>query len=83
MRPVYCRPCKAGLASEGPAVGRRIARLLKALGNEINSFVVDGQAERDVWQFKVDLIGKLKADGWRIKARVLCACSQWVPGRRV
>ena len=63
----YCIPLEAGLASEGPAVGRRIARLLKALGDEVQSLIVSGQVIEDVWRFRTDLITKLREDGWRIK----------------
>jgi hypothetical protein len=69
MAPTYCKPSEAGLASEGNAVARRLGRLLSALGNEINNFVVSGDIEREVWEFKCQLIDKLKADGWRVEAK--------------
>jgi len=68
MIPTYCKPSEAGLASEGRAVARRLSRLLTSLGNEINNFVVSGDIEREVWEFKCQLITRLKADGWRVEA---------------
>lgn len=38
----YCRPNEAGLASEAAAVAKRIARLLDAMHNEVNGFIVEG-----------------------------------------
>lgn len=67
MRPTYCQPSEAGLASEGKAVARRLSKLLNALENEINKYVVAGAIEEDIWQFKTALLDKLRADGWRIE----------------
>lgn len=62
----YAIPHEAGLASEARAVGKRLAELLDGLGN-VNSFIIEqGELVEQCWQFKVDLIEKLKADGWRI-----------------
>lgn len=71
MRPVYCVPREAGLASEGKAVARRLGKLLSSLGNEINNYVTNGgqgSIAEEVWKFKCQLITKLKADGWRVEA---------------
>ena len=65
----YCVPSEAGLASAGPAVGRRIARLLGALGDCINRYVCEGQIEQDCFELKIKIIEQLKAEGWRIKAK--------------
>lgn len=69
MRPVYCVPNEAGLASEGKAVARRVARLLNALESDVNKWVVSGQIEQDIWDFKVMLLEKLRADSWQVEAK--------------
>ena len=83
MKLTYCIPSEAGLASEGPAVGRRIARLLKATCDEVNAFVVDGRGpgtiEHDVYKFRTQMIEKLVSEGWRIKARESGGYSVLVP----
>lgn len=62
----YAIPHEAGLASEARAVGRRLAELLDGLGN-VNNFIIEqGELTDKLWQLKVELIDKLKADGWRI-----------------
>jgi len=62
----YVVPHEAGLASEARAVGKRIAELLDGLGN-INTWLVEPCELVDkCFEFKVDLIEKLKADGWRV-----------------
>ena len=70
----YCTPSNAGLASEPRAAGRRIGRLLDALGTEVNNFVCEGDIAEDVRQFRISLIEKLRAEGWRIK---LNASNKW------
>ena len=65
----YAVPSNAGLASEPRAAGRRAAKLLHALNDHVNQFVFDGgpgTIVEDVWQFRTDLIEKLRADGWRV-----------------
>lgn len=66
MKTEYCRPWNAGLSSEPRAVGRRLGKLLDALADQINDHIVQGQITQDCWQFRMKLLDKLKADGWRI-----------------
>lgn len=62
----YAVPHEAGLASEAKAVGKRLAELLDALGG-VNTWLIEkGALTESCWQFKMDLIDKLKQDGWRI-----------------
>ncbi len=60
----YCKPWNAGLASETPAVARRIGRLLQALDAEINANICEGAIVDDVRAFRLDLCTKLERDGW-------------------
>lgn len=60
----YCDPWNAGLASETPAVCRRLGRLLQALHNEINSNIVRGAINDDLRNFSLQLQSKLENDGW-------------------
>lgn len=60
----YCLPYNAGLASETPAVCRRIGRLMTALDVEINSNIVQGDISKDIRDFRYSLMCKLEADGW-------------------
>lgn len=69
MRPVYCVPSEAGLASEGRSVARRLGKLLSALDGQVNAWVIDGPMVNELWEFKAGLIEKLKADGWRVEAK--------------
>lgn len=62
----YAVPHEAGLASEAKAVGKRLGELLDSLGNMNNFLIEQGEFTDTCWQFKVNLIEKLKADGWRI-----------------
>lgn len=67
----YFVPWNAGLASETPAACRRLARLITALGSEINSNIVqshEGSIDREIWEFTTKLIEKVKADGWTVTA---------------
>ena len=61
---MYCKPWNAGLASETPAVCRRLGRLLTALDTEINSNICEGKIVNDLWNFRCDLVAKLEAEGW-------------------
>lgn len=62
----YAKPHEAGLASEAKAVGRRLGELLDGLSN-VNEWVIERGILTDaLWQFKSQLLDKLKADGWRI-----------------
>lgn len=62
----YCVPNEAGLASEARAVGRRLGALLDALG-DVNEWIIErGELTEELWNAKVRLIERLKADGWRI-----------------
>lgn len=60
----YCEPWNAGLASSTPAVNRRLARLLDALGNEINSNVARGPIVEDIRALSVKIREGLEADGY-------------------
>lgn len=60
----YCRPWNAGLASETPAVCRRLGRLLGALHNELNANIVEGTINDDLREFSYSLQQKLEAEGW-------------------
>lgn len=60
----YCKPHNAGLASETPAVCRRIGKLITALDTEINAYIVEGKILSDVFAFRNVLIKRLEADGW-------------------
>lgn len=60
----YCKPWNAGLASETPAVARRIGRLLETLDTEINGHVCEGQILDDVRNFRMKLCTALELDGW-------------------
>jgi hypothetical protein len=62
----YCIPWNAGLASETPAVQRRLERLLHTLSQEINDNIVQGPIAEEVRQFRINLIEKLRADGWEV-----------------
>ncbi len=64
MTKAYCVPWNAGLASETPAVCRRLGRLLAALHNEINSNIVQGAICNDVRDFSLTLQSKLESEGW-------------------
>ena len=77
MKHTYCKPYNAGLASETPAVEKRLARLLDALSDEINSNICErhngaSNIVDDVYNFKLLLLEKLRADGWEAR----------VPGNR-
>lgn len=62
----YCCPLNAGLASKTDAVCRRIGRLMTALDNEINSWVVSGPITEDLRTFRFDLMRKLENDGFTL-----------------
>jgi hypothetical protein len=62
--PLYCEPWNAGLASETPAVCKRIGRLLTALDTEINSHVVQGDIIDHIREFRFELMTRLEAEGW-------------------
>jgi hypothetical protein len=62
----YCKPWNAGLASETPAVCRRISRLFDALDSEITSNVVQGHIVDEIRDFRYRLLTKLEAEGWSL-----------------
>ena len=68
MKLTYCIPEEVGLASEGSAVAKRLGRLLTALGNEINGYICQGPIHESVRELRIQIIDKLKAEGWRVKA---------------
>lgn len=65
----YCKPHKAGLASETPAVARRLGRLLTTMDREINCWICDGQIVNDVRTARRKIHDALIADGWRVKGK--------------
>ena len=65
MSESYVKPAEAGLASEARAVGRRIARMLDALG-EVNKWVAKGTISDESFDFKASVIEKLCEAGWRV-----------------
>lgn len=62
----YCVPNESGLASEAAKVGRRIGKLLDALGT-VDHHVCKGAISDDCHAFGVAIRERLIADGWRIK----------------
>jgi hypothetical protein len=64
VAPLYCEPWNAGLASETPAVCKRLGRLLTALDTEINSHVVQGDIIDHIRDFRFALMTRLEAEGW-------------------
>lgn len=64
MTKLYCRPWNAGLASETPAVCRRLGRLIAALHDEINANFVEGEICDDLRAFSYSLQTKLENEGW-------------------
>lgn len=60
----YCVPWNCGLASETPAVCRRIGRLLTALDTEINSNIAQGEICNHIREFRFELMQRLEAEGW-------------------
>lgn len=62
----YCKPWNAGLASETPAVCKRIGRLLTALDCELTNNVVEGAIVDDIRAFRMQLITKLESEGWSV-----------------
>jgi hypothetical protein len=61
---MYCRPLNAGLASETPAVARRIGRLLAALDNELNAHICEGGILEEIREFRYLMRVKLENEGW-------------------
>jgi len=62
----YCKPWNAGLASETPAVCRRIGRLLTALDTELNVNICEGKVVEDIRAFRFALVSQLEAEGWSV-----------------
>lgn len=63
----YVSPNDAGLNSEPRAVGRRLAKLLDALSDNVNSWIANGEIVQEVLDFRRSLVEKLEADGWEVK----------------
>ena len=62
----YVRPYDAGLASEPAAVGRRIGKLIDALENlDMLTESGPGTLAYEVREFRINIINKLQAEGWR------------------
>lgn len=66
---MYCRPWNAGLASETPAVQRRLARLIDALDSEINPNICEGTIVDEIRAFRRELVKNLEAEGWIVNYR--------------
>jgi hypothetical protein len=64
----YCRPFNAGLASTPQAIGKRLGRLIDALGREVTSHVASGRLVDEIWRFRAHMIEQLQAEGWRTRA---------------
>lgn len=62
---MWCEPWSAGLASEPRAVAKRLSELLTALGR-IDSNIVRGTLPHELWEYRISLHERLKAEGWRI-----------------
>lgn len=63
-------PAEAGLASEARAVGRRIADFL----NNCERFswaIANGKLIGDIQRFRMDVIDRLRAEGWRISVDLI------------
>lgn len=60
----YCVPWNTGLSSTDRAVCARLSRLMTALDTEITSHVVQGEIEKDIRDFRYQLMCKLERDGW-------------------
>jgi hypothetical protein len=60
----YCWPLCSGLDSEPKAIEQRLARLLMALDQEINSNVVSSAIVNDVKNLRNTITAHLKADAW-------------------
>ena len=56
-------PKDAGLSSEAPAVGKRLAALLDAL-EAVNGNIASGQLIDELQQLRTDLIFRLREAGW-------------------
>lgn len=60
----FCKPWNAGLASETPAVERRLGRLLTAMDTEINANIVEGAIVQWLHEKRFELVGLLEKEGW-------------------
>ena len=63
---VYFKPANAGLQSEPRAAGRRIAKLLHALEDHINGYIGEGELPDELRAFKVRIIDRMRAQGWKV-----------------
>ncbi len=63
---VYFKPANAGLQSEPRAAGRRIAKLLHALEDHVNGYIGEGELPDELRAFKVRIIDRMRAQGWRV-----------------
>jgi hypothetical protein len=66
MTKAYCVPWNAGLASETPAVCRRIGRLMTALDTEINSNIAQGEIVQHIRDFRLEMLERLEREGWTL-----------------
>lgn len=64
----YVKPHEAGLKSEGRAVGRKLAALLDAM-DALDQYAGSGELIDGLWRQKQEIIAKLRAEGWRVKAQ--------------
>jgi hypothetical protein len=60
---VFLIPHEAGIASEAAEVGKRVAKLIEALGSL--SWVCEGVLADWCQEMKVRIIQTLRAEGWR------------------
>ena len=58
----YARPVEAGQESTAKAVGKRLARLLDALGDVGPEVIHVGELTTQCWRLRMELIDKLRAD---------------------
>lgn len=62
----YAQPTNAGIPSAPAPAGRRAAKLLDALDSITWAIFKEGEFTKDCHNFKIHVIERLKADGWRV-----------------
>lgn len=62
----YCKPNEAGLYSTATAVGKSLGVLLDGLSGVNEWNIEHGELTDMLWKIRLDLITKLRADGWII-----------------
>lgn len=66
MEKPYFKPNNAGLESETRSAGRRVGKLLDALGNLVNGYIADGQMIDDIRTLRISIMDNMRANGWRV-----------------